>query len=156
MDRILKRSTMLQFFSIPVCWQDEHKSFAYTRKGGPGLLYDQSENKPLPEYTEQIKLLLPWMKNICMSYYKMESNTAMPSHVDEFPVYRELFKVPKSDVIRVLVFLEECQLGHYFELQGVRIPKWKAGDAVMWTDEEHAAGNTGIIPRYTLQITGHV
>jgi hypothetical protein len=156
MVKILKGSMVSRFFNIPVCWTDEHKSLEYTRKGGPGLLYDESNKKPLPAYTNEIKLQFPWLKDISMAYYIMMPDAHLPKHVDEYPSYRHVFGVAKSDITRVLVFLEDGERGHYLEMEGVIVTKWKAGDAVMWTDEEHAAGNFGILPRYTLQITGHV
>jgi kynureninase len=53
------------------------------------------------------------------------------------------------------VFLEDWKSGHYFEIDNVAHLNWRKGDYVLWNnDVPHFAGNFGIEPRYTMQITG--
>jgi hypothetical protein len=63
--------------------------------------------------------------------------------------------VHSSEVYRAIVFLEDWQSGHYFEIDNIGVVNWCAGDYYLWNgDAPHAASNIGIDPRYTLQITG--
>jgi hypothetical protein len=51
--------------------------------------------------------------------------------------------------------MEDWKSGHYMEVDGNPIVNWNRGDYVMWNyDVPHYAGNFGIEPRYTMQITG--
>jgi hypothetical protein len=54
-----------------------------------------------------------------------------------------------------VIFLEDWQSGHYFEIDGTPITAWSAGDVITWRyDVPHVAANVGMTDRYTLQITG--
>ena len=57
--------------------------------------------------------------------------------------------------MRIIVFLEDWQSGHYLEINGEPIIEWSAGDWVGWNyDTPHLAANIGMTDRYTMQITG--
>ena len=103
-------------------------------------------------------MLLGW-KDICTSYYRMDPGTILPNHCDTYKRYIEMFELEMlhASVFRAIVFLEDWASGHYLEVAGEPITKWKAGDVVTWWyDTPHLAANMGFTPRYTLQITGHV
>jgi hypothetical protein len=56
-----------------------------------------------------------------------------------------------------VVFLENWSSGHYLEIGGDVITNWTAGTVVEWAyDVPHMAANIGLLPRYTLQVTGHI
>jgi hypothetical protein len=101
---------------------------------------------------------LGW-KDIGTSYYRMNTGTVLPTHGDLYLKYIDLFDLQGQEhtLRRAIVFLEDWRPGHYFEGMGCAFTDWKAGQVVEWTyDTPHMAANLGLIPRYTLQITGHL
>jgi hypothetical protein len=130
-------------------------SLGYKVKNYSGMMYDNKN--PMPAWVEEIGSNFLDLKNKTYTMYKMETCDIMPTHVDHFETYCKIFKVDRTKVNRVLVFLKDWEPGHYFEISNTGITNWKKGDWYRWScDESHAAGNIGITPRYTLQITGHV
>ena len=97
--------------------------------------------------------------NIGTSYYKMMPGTILPTHSDLYKKYVSVFGLhgKESNIKRAIVFLEHWQPGHYAEYCDTPFTNWQAGDTVEWDyDTPHMAANVGSVPRYTLQITGHV
>lgn len=93
------------------------------------------------------------------SYYRMTSGTVMPVHQDLYKKYVGLFDLEGREhtIRRALVLLEDWKPGHYLEVDGRAFVHWPAGRVVEWIyDVPHMAANVGILPRYTLQITGHL
>jgi hypothetical protein len=98
-------------------------------------------------------------KDIGTSYYRMSSGTILPVHQDLYKRYVELFNLQgkENTIWRAVIFLEDWASGHYLEIDNIPVTKWSAGDMVVWNyDTPHMAANMGLLPRYTLQITGHV
>lgn len=98
-------------------------------------------------------------KDIGTSYYRMDTCTILPVHADLYSRYVDLFNLrgKEESIYRAIVFLEDWSSGHYIEVDGTAITDWVAGDAIMWRyDVPHMAANIGVLPRYTLQITGHI
>lgn len=164
---------MYQLGSVYVCWDksfkdltytkqpvtqkeiDEWKAKGYNHENFTGNMYD-SKNI-MPDWVESIGNSFPHLKDKTYTIYRMDTLEIMPTHVDHFRRYCELFDVDRTDVRRALIFLEDWKPGHYFEVSGKGVVNWKAGDYCIWEpDADHAASNIGIEPRYTLQITGHV
>jgi hypothetical protein len=87
----------------------------------------------------------------------MGTGQVISTHRDEFETYREKFNIKKrSDVERVVIFMEDWKSGHYFEIDNKPFVDWKAGDWVWWKGTvPHSASNIGVETRYTLQLTGH-
>lgn len=97
--------------------------------------------------------------NIGTSYYRMMPGTVLPAHRDLYKKYVEIFDLHSrvSSIRRAVIFLQDWHSGHYFEGAGQPVVGWRAGDVVEWQyDVEHIAANIGAVPRYTLQITGHL
>lgn len=79
----------------------------------------------------------------------------LPEHVDTFYMVSKKFQVNPEDCIRVNIFLEDWKSGHYFEINETPILQWKQGDAIIIEkDEPHLSANNGMIPKYTMQVTG--
>jgi hypothetical protein len=80
----------------------------------------------------------------------------MPPHKDHYNVYLDKFPwITKEQVRRRLVFLEDWQPGHYFQVNNDVFIRWRQGDWVEFGPEDiHFGGNLGPDVRYTLQITG--
>lgn len=102
--------------------------------------------------------ILGW-KNVCTSYYRMDTCTILPVHQDTYKRYVELYNLQgqEHNIRRAVVFLEDWSSGHYIELNGKAYTSWSKGFCLHWQyDEPHMAANIGILPRYTVQITGHL
>ena len=86
----------------------------------------------------------------------MNTCDILPVHQDHYTKYQQVANITDPQKIRrAIVFLEDWASGHYFEVDGNPILNWRAGDYVIWEyDTPHFAGNFGITPRYTVQITG--
>lgn len=125
---------------------------AMTLNGG---LYDM--RRPFPDMANKFFTLFEWA-NIGVSFYCMKTCDFLPLHTDHYITYRERFNITDPNrVKRAIVFLEDWKSGHYFEIKGIPMMPWKAGDWVAWDfDCEHAAGNIGPENRYTVQITGYI
>jgi len=151
-------------------WGDEYKTFTYTeqplteeelvlwRTQGydhnrfTGEMYDSTN--PIPAWCDQLAGKIG-LGNAGFVFYRMTTNTIMPTHIDHFRKYCEIFGIKRHRVHRALVFLQDWKPGHYFEIADTCIANYSAGDYVLWhADVPHAASNIGITPRYTLQITG--
>ena len=79
----------------------------------------------------------------------------LPEHVDTFYMFAKNHNVHPDGCIRVNIFLEDWQSGHYFEINKIPITNWKRGDAVIIEkNEPHLSSNSGMTPKYTMQITG--
>jgi hypothetical protein len=91
-----------------------------------------------------------------IGFFRMNTLEMFPVHQDHYVSYQQKFDITDPTAIwRCIVFLEDWKSGHYMEVDGEPIVAWKKGDYVMWNyDVPHFAGNFGMEPRYTMQITG--
>lgn len=154
---------------VPI-WDNEYKNFnyvkqpltdaeltkwrseGYTHDSFSGMMYDS--RNPMPNWCETIASKIG-LTNCGFVFYKMTTDDIMPTHVDHFNRYCEVFSIDRKDVWRAIVFLEDWKPGHYFEIQNTAICNYNAGHYVLWScDVPHAASNIGTQNRYTLQITG--
>ncbi len=117
-----------------------------------GGLYNMSQ--PMPDYAQPFFTMFDW-NNVGIAFYRMCTLEALPLHVDSYTSYIKMFNITPDQVWRCIVFLEDWKSGHYFEIDGSAHMNWRKGDYVMWNnDVPHYAGNFGLEPRYTMQITG--
>jgi len=118
-----------------------------------GDLYDMRFIEPqfVAGFRDRVSL-----KHFSWSVYRMTPGTVLPGHGDTYGKFCEIYSVTDIDTIkRYVVFLEQWQSGHYFEIDGTPVTQWQAGDAVWWTGATpHIAANIGTANRYTLQLTG--
>lgn len=157
-------------------WDDEYKNLSYTREpfndpasvaawvtqgytgSFTGWMCDMRNTQPTwNNRFIEIFEAKGW-RDVGTSYYRMDTGTVLPVHGDLYKKYVELFNLQGQEhwIYRAIVFLEDWQPGHYFEINGKAWTDWRAGDAVEWRyDTPHMAANIGLTPRYTLQITGH-
>lgn len=122
-----------------------------------GRLFDMRyENQPsltkkLIEFAESEEL-----EHVGVSYYMMEAGDNLPYHSDTYNKYVSLFNLQNRNkkIVRFIFFPEDRKPGHIFEVDGKSFD-WKAGDWVAWMwDTQHMAANLGIVPRYSIQVTG--
>ena len=131
----------------------EWQRLGYTQTKFTGDLYDMRD--PEPKWIDAFRKLFP-IKNFSWSLYCMPPGTVLPEHGDTYAKFKQLYDINQNTtVIRIIVFLKDWQQGHYMEMNGEPIVKWRAGDWVCWSDGFlHTAANVGKTNRYTLQITG--
>jgi len=125
----------------------------FTQKRFTGDMYDMRRSEP--RWMAKLRDILP-LKYFSWSLYRMRPGDVLPHHRDTYARFREVYDVPADATIRrYIIFMEDWQPGHYFEIDGTPMTRWIAGSAVLWhNDIEHLAANLGRTPRYTLQITG--
>lgn len=88
-------------------------------------------------------------------FYKTETCDIMPVVVDYFEQHCNKCQKQKKNIWNAVLFLDDWQSGHYFEIDGTPIVNYKEGDYVLWsTDTPYTISNIGITDLYTLQITG--
>ncbi len=76
-------------------------------------------------------------------------------HTDRFDRMREKFGVEIKDCLRIMIFLEDWQMGHYFEIDKNPFTNWKAGDMMAIPSKVvHLSMNGGWTQKYTWQIQG--
>jgi len=157
---------------ITPVWSDEHTHFAYTKQpikdseihawqskgyyhaSFSGGMYDS--RNPMPDWVDYVAHKIG-LTNTGYVFYKMDTLDIMPTHTDHFETYERVFGVTRDNTYRALVFMEDWHPGHYLEFNGKAVTNWKAGDYALWSaDVPHAASNIGILPRYTMQITGEL
>jgi hypothetical protein len=129
------------------------KNLGYTQTKFTGDMYDMRNT--LPPWAERFSDYFRW-KNYSWSFYRMTPGCVLPNHSDTYVRYRNLYSVKNIDMIyRAVIFLEDWQSGHYFEIEGIPFVGWKTGQGVIWKGgTEHLAANMGLTDRFTLQITG--
>jgi len=129
------------------------KRLGYTQTKFTGDMYDM--RKAEPAWISPFRIHLPW-QHFSWSVYRMGPGSVLPNHSDIYTRFKKLYKINNNDsIFRAIVFLEDWQSGHYFEIAGDPVTHWIAGDTYIWQyDVEHLAANVGTTDRYTLQITG--
>lgn len=107
------------------------------------------------EYAQPFLRKFPWV-NQGAALFCMYTGDILPNHQDHFTTYKKSFAISDvSKIWRAILFMEDWQSGHYFEIAGRPVVDWKKGDFVRFNfDVPHMAYNMGTKPRYTLQITG--
>lgn len=128
-------------------------ALGYTQTKFTGDMYDMRH--PEPHWIQGFRNHFAW-KHFSWSVYKMTPGCVLPNHADLYVRFIGLHDIADPQKIyRAVIFLEDWQSGHYFEIDGRPITCWKAGDTVTWNyDVMHLAANIGMTDRYTLQITG--
>ena len=85
---------------------------------------------------------------------KQPPGNFIPNHRDRYWMFKQEHKV-KKDIIRYCVFLEDWKPGHYMDIEGKPIIKWKRGQfCILKEGIWHRGSNSGIEYKYTAQITG--
>jgi len=129
----------------------EWKSQGYANMHLNGAIHPLNDN----EYAKPFLDFFGW-KDSGAALYQMNTGDILPTHRDHYLTYQRVFNITDTNVIwRAIVFMDDWQPGHYFDIDGKPIVDWQRGDYVAWNfDVPHTAFNMGTEPRYTLQITG--
>lgn len=139
-------------FNDPVAVQ-QWRELGYTQTRFTGDLYDM--RRPEPSWIAPFREIFVW-QHWAWSVYRMPPGTVLPLHADTYGRYRDIYGVADVESVRrAVVFLEDWQSGHYFEIAGHAVTDWAQGEYVIWQGATpHLAANMGSSSRYTLQITG--
>ena len=131
----------------------EWRALGYTQKRFTGDMYDMRQ--PEPNWMSKFSEMFPW-GNLSWSVYRMGPGSVLPMHSDTYTRFKEIYNLSDTTtVVRTIVLLEDWASGHYLEMNGTPITRWRAGDWVTWRDDfPHLAANIGKTDRYTLQLTG--
>jgi hypothetical protein len=129
------------------------RKLGFTQRRFTGDMYDMRRSEPT--FIAPFREHFP-MRHFSWSFYRMPPGSVLPVHHDTYQRFREIHKLDHTAVImRVIVFLEDWQSGHYLEMDDTPVLNWRAGEWVCWgNDFPHLAANIGRTDRYTLQITG--
>ncbi len=129
------------------------RTLGFTQQRFTGDMYDMRFQEP--HWIAGFRSQIP-MRHFSWSVYRMRSGDVLPAHSDTYQRFCQIHQVPDiGQVRRYVVFLEHWSSGHYFEIDGVPVLQWQAGDWISWTgDTVHLAANLGSQDRYTLQLTG--
>jgi hypothetical protein len=159
-------------FAMKPWWTNEHVSLSYINEpfNDPdalrhwrelgytgrmtGDMYDMRQ--PEPDWVKHFRACTSTLEHFSWSVYRMMPGDVLPPHRDTYLNFKKIYNVQgNQNIRRYIVFLEPWQSGHYFEIEGQPLVGWARGACAYWhNDAEHAAGNFGTTPRYTLQITG--
>lgn len=129
------------------------RSLGYTQTRFTGDMYDMRH--PEPDWIDAFRKHFP-LQYFSWSVYRMRPGSVLPNHADTYSRFVKIYDIADPTAIhRTVIFLENWQSGHYFEIDGTPVIGWQAGDTVTWRyDVPHIAANIGMTDRYTLQITG--
>lgn len=129
------------------------RALGYTQTRFTGDMYDMRFAET--DWLAKFKTYFPFA-NLCWSVYCMTPGSVLPTHRDTYNRYRLIHGLDAdTDIVRIIVYLEDWQSGHYAEMNGQPLTGWQAGDWICWrNDFPHLAANIGVTNRYTLQLTG--
>ena len=138
-------------------WQDRYQCYQQTpeiqkyyteHNSSIWQMFDDS-----PDWVHELAdLVPPDFINHVVSVIQINPGQTIPLHQDRHYILQKKFGA--GDTWRYLIFLEEWQTGHYFEIQGIPVVSWRAGDYIKFHRSQwHLAGNMGTHPFYSAQIT---
>ena len=129
------------------------RELGYTQTKFTGDMYDM--RRPEPSWMSGFRELFP-LQHFSWSVYRMTPGCTLPEHQDTYAFFKRRYKLSsETPIVRVIVFLEDWQSGHYLEMNKHPVFKWRQGDWVCWGNQfPHLAANVGQTDRYTLQLTG--
>ena len=144
--------TIYKLFNDPVSLA-EWRQLGYTHKLFTGEIYDM--NNPEPPWMKSVRTALPW-KYFSWSIHFMMPGRVIPEHGDTYVTFKRVHNLEDTvNIHRALIFMDDWQSGHIFEVNKAPVLNYKAGDYVVWkNDTLHLAANVGKTHRYSLQITG--
>jgi len=79
----------------------------------------------------------------------------IPLHRDMFYQISQRYPDRKETKVRANIYLEDWQLGHFIQYGNTVSTHWSRGEGFLWDSEVlHLGANAGMIPKYTLQVSG--
>jgi hypothetical protein len=158
---------------IAPLWSDEYRSLPYIEEiikqpdiqqswldaghSAKNLIIETySQPQPMPEWVSTLNCHWPEYKNFGYSFHKFVPGRYLPEHKDAYRKYKEKFNVDITEVVRILIYLEDWQPGQFNTVNTNVTGNWRAGDWLAWSGEAvHSVVNFGMHTRYALAITCH-
>ena len=132
------------------CYQQYDKIEKYYTKHNSSIwqMFEES-----PQWVWNLAEKLPQdFDHFVVSTIKIDPGQTIPHHVDKHFKLKQEYGNGISH--RYLIFLQDWQRGHYYEVHDQPFTKWKIGDWVKFgIDDWHIAGNMGDEPFYSAQVT---
>ena len=91
-----------------------------------------------------------------ISSIKQNPGFCIPPHRDYFYKLKQKYnkKLPGLPV-RVNIFAQDWQTGHFLQVDNEVITNWKQGEGYVWDSTPlHCSANAGLVPKYTVQVSG--
>ena len=143
--------TDLAFVEQMQCYQQTDESQNYYVKENSSIY--QIFNESPPWVHELAKQLPQDFTHHVVSVTRLDPGNTVPYHKDLHYKLRTTHNL-LGNTYRYLIFLEDWKPGHYFEIYGCPWVNWHAGDWIKFTNQDwHLAGNMGLEPFYSVQIT---
>jgi len=139
----------LQWQDRSQCYQPAGAEHFYTAANSSiWQMFDES-----PDWVHAMALLIPGgHDHHVVSVIRVDPGQTIPLHQDRHWILQQTFG--SGETWRYLIFLEDWQSGHYFEINGRPLLGWRQGDFLKFHRSEwHLGGNMGIQPFYSAQIT---
>lgn len=143
--------SLLDFVDYFQCYQQTPEVEQYYTKENSSIwqmFHDES-----PQWVHKLATLVPQdFVNSVVSVINIPPGQTIPYHKDKHYLLQQQYG--QGDTWRYLIMLEDWKMGHYFEINGQPYTKWHAGDWIKFPQAEwHLAGNMGIEPFYSAQVT---
>lgn len=142
--------------------QREENKDIYSKHGVETLPYTYiAENTQIRQLWWPDKNLISHLSDLTnldvqtVSSIRQDPGNFIPIHKDKF--FKVYSKNPQEQrrMARANIFLEDWKFGHFLQYDDVIAEKWQAGDGYLWDSEiDHLSCNAGLVPKYTLQISG--
>ena len=106
-----------------------------------------------PGWVDHLSTQIPQdFEHYVVSVINILPGNTIPYHADKHYLLQKAHG--KGDTYRYLIFLEDWQSGHYFEIYNQPLVAWRRGDWIkFYRDEWHLAGNMGTRPFFSAQVT---
>jgi len=139
----------LQWQDYSQCYQPPGSGSYYTAHNSSiWQMFDES-----PAWVHDMAQRIPQdFDHHVVSVIKIDPGNTIPLHQDRHYILQQ--KYGSGDTWRYLIFLQDWQRGHYFEIFDQPVIQWRAGDWIKFhRNDWHLAGNMGLTAFYSAQIT---
>lgn len=149
---------MLRRIPNPTKFTDKNYDWKFLYAAPHDKFYTKSKTKHYQVFGKVPQYIKKFAKDNFIKYstsiIKQPPGNFIPNHRDRYWMFKQEHKV-KKDIIRYCVFLEDWKPGHYMDIEGKPIIKWKRGQfCILKEGIWHRGSNSGIEYKYTAQITG--
>jgi hypothetical protein len=121
-------------------------------------LYNYFEPNPMPTSVAYIKSHFLELQNLTAAINLVKPGQYMPYHSDLYARWCHIHKHNNiNTIVRIIVMLENAELGQMLSINEATYTNWKAGDWFSWSGTtSHAIYNMSLKNRYAVQLTGNL
>ena len=92
---------------------------------------------------------------IMVSSIMQPPGNVYPVHCDFFQKIREQHPDRPDNLVRANIHASDWQPGHFLSASDQVYTNWKKGQGVLWDSKvPHASANAGLVPKFTVQVSG--